>query len=98
MTWVVVGILAVVVLFEIFALKSAYRKLNSLNEYVQFLLFQPEIYKDHREKFLSLVSQNSKADFSNQAMASYQAIENMALGLKDKILLSNMKNRSEGHP
>ncbi|MBI3807280.1 MAG: hypothetical protein HY281_07165 [Nitrospirae bacterium] len=96
MIWTLVAVFAAVALFEFNAARQAYRKLNALNEYVQFLLFQPKVYKDHQEKFLLFVSQNRKKDVSDQAMASYQAIEQMVHALQDEILLANVKSRSEG--
>lgn len=93
MLWVLVTLLAVVAFWQFSASRSAYRKLNTLNEYVQFLLFQPEVYEDNRQKFLTFVSQNSSRSIADQAMASYQAIESVALQLEDKILLANVKMR-----
>lgn len=93
--WIVAGVLAIVALLQFTAAKSACLKLNTLNEYVQFLLFQPEVYNDHRDKFLGFVAQQSSAAVADQAMASYQAIENMAAQLFDDALLANIKMRSQ---
>jgi len=93
MLWVLVTLLVVVAFWQFSASRSAYRKLNTLNEYVQFLLFQPQVYEDHRQKLLTFASQNSSRSVTDQAMASYQAIENMALQLEGKILLANVKMR-----
>ncbi len=96
MAWILAAVFAVLAAFELYTARSACRKLNTLNEYVQFLLFQPKVYNDHRDKFLSFLSQMDKTDVGAQAMASYQAVENMALALEDKILLANVLSRSEG--
>lgn len=93
--WVLV-VLAVIAIWQLITIRSAYRKLSTLNEYVQFLLFNPQIYEDHREKFLVFVSENSGMSISNQAMASYRAIVDMAAKLEDKILLANVKSRGGG--
>jgi len=93
MIWILVVILAVVATWQFSASRATYRKLNTLNEYVQFLLFHPQVYEDHRAKFLSFVSETSTMNVSDQAMASYRAIEDMAVELEDKILLSNVKSR-----
>lgn len=96
--WVLAAIFAVFALFELSAAKSSYRKLNDLNEYVQYLLFHPQVYGDHREKFLSYVAQLGEADVTQRAMASSRAVEYMAIGLADKILLPNILSRSGVHP
>ena len=95
MSWLLAGVFVLVALWQFSAARSAYRKLNTLNEYVQFLLFQPEVYNDHREKFLGLVAEKSTASVSDQAMASFEAIENMAIQLEDKILLANVSSRGQ---
>ena len=96
MPWILAAVLAAAALLELNAARSAYRKLNAVNEYVQFLFFQPKVYNDHREKFLSFVCQSGEGDVSDQAMASYQAVDDMALALEDKILLANVISRSKG--
>lgn len=96
MIWILVVILAIAAIWQFSASRAAYRKLNTLNEYVQFLLFHPQVYEDHRAKFLSFVSENSNMSVSDQAMASYRAIEDIAVKLEDKILLSNVKSRGSG--
>lgn len=98
MLWVLITLLAVVAFWQFSASRSAYRKLNTLNEYVQFLLFQPLVYEDHRQKLLTFVSQNSSRSVTDQAMASYQAIENIALQLEGEILLANVKCRGSQAP
>jgi hypothetical protein len=97
MSWLLVGVFALVAVWQFSSARSACRKLNTLNEYVQFLLFQPKLYNDHREKFLGFVAEKSMASVSYQAMASYQAIENMAIQLEDKILVSNVASRGQRH-
>lgn len=95
--WVFAGVFAMIAFLQFTAAKSAYRKLNILNEYVQFLLFQPKVYSDHREKFLGFVAEESIASVSDHAMASYQAIENMATQLYDRVLTANVLSRSQRH-
>jgi hypothetical protein len=95
--WILAGIFAIVAFLQFTAAKSAYQKLNVLNEYIQFLLFQPKVYNDHRDKFLGFVAQRASASVSDQAMASYQAVENMAAQLYDHVLLANVKMRSQPH-
>jgi len=91
--WFIAGAFGLVAFWQFSATRSAYRKLNTLNEYVQFLLFQPNVYNDHSEKFLGFVAEKSNASVSNQAMASYQVIENMAIQLGDHILVANVASR-----
>lgn len=93
MIWILGAVLAIIAILQFLASRAAYRKLNTLNEYVQFLLFHPQVYEDHRAKFLSFVSKNSNMSISDQTMASYRAIEDMAVKLEDKILLSNVISR-----
>ena len=95
LSWLLVGIFALVAFWQFSASRAAYRKLNTLNEYIQFLLFQPKVYNDHREKFLKFVAEKSTASVSDQAMASYEAIENMAIQLEDKILVANVASRGQ---
>ena len=96
MSWLIAGFFALVALWQISAARSAYRKLNTLNEYIQFILFQPKVYNDHREKFLGFVAESCTASPPDQAMASYQAIEDMAINLEDKIFVANVVSRSHG--
>lgn len=94
-SWLLSGIFGLVAFWQFSAARSAYRKLNTLNEYVQFLLFQPKVYNDHREKFLGFVAEKSMTSVSDQAMASYQAIEKMAIQLEDKMLMANVASRGQ---
>lgn len=91
--WLLVGAFALIAFFQFFAATSAYKKLNTLNEYVQFLLFHPEVYNNHREKFLRFVADKSTASSSDQTMASYQMIEDIAIQLQASILLANVASR-----
>ena len=97
MAWALVAVLLAFSIFQFSAARRAYWKLNALNEYVQFLIFQPQVYEDHRKKFLAFVSQNTSSSISDQAMASYQAIDDMAAKLENTdALLSNVKSRGTG--
>ena len=94
--WILVAVLLIVAIQQFSASRSAYRKLNTLNEYVQFLLFHPEVYEDHRKKFLAFVSENSGRSMQDQAMASYRTIEDVAAKLEEAIVLANVKSRGSG--
>ena len=94
-TVVVVVALAAFALFELNAARAAYKKLNVLNEYTQFLLFHPEVYANHREKFIAFVSETRGAGVSQQAMATYQSVENMAGEVHEATLLANVMSRRE---
>jgi hypothetical protein len=96
MIWILVVVLAIVAIWQFSASRAAYRKLNTLNEYVQFLFFHSQVYEDHRAKFLSFVSENSNMSVSDQAMASYRAIEDIAVKLGGEVLISNVKSRGSG--
>lgn len=95
LSWIFVGIFAIIAFQQFSAAKSAYQKLNILNEYLQFLLFQPKVYSDHREKFLGFVAEKASASVSDQAMASYQAIENMAAQIYGSVLIANVQSRNQ---
>jgi hypothetical protein len=86
--WILIAVLFIVAIQQFSASRSAYRKLNTLNEYVQFLLFHPEVYDDHRKKFLTFVSENSGRSIPGQAMASYRAIDDVAaINYREKFYL-----------
>lgn len=93
LSWFIAGAFALVAISQFSAARSTYRKLNTLNEYIQFLFFQPKVYDDHRAKFLGFVAEKYNASVSDQAMASYQAIENIAIELENKILVANVASR-----
>lgn len=95
MVWILVVVLAIIAIFEFLASRGAYRKLNALNEYTQFLLFHPEVYKDHKTKFLPILVNNSDLKVNEQAMASYNFIENMAVTLCEHIFLANVVTRAK---
>ncbi|MGH8542868.1 MAG: hypothetical protein ACREX3_04365 [Gammaproteobacteria bacterium] len=65
-----------------------------MNEYVQFLLFRPEVYEDHTRKFIAFVSDKSKSTVSDQARAAYRAIEDIATTLEGEILIANVASRA----
>ncbi len=87
MIWILVAVLLLFAIQQFSASRSAYRKLNALNEYVQFLIFHPEVYEDHKKKFLAFASENSGASVINQAMTSYRAIEDIATKLYKDIVM-----------
>ena len=91
--WIFTIVFALLALLQFTAAKRAYRKLNILNEYVQFIFFQSKVYNDHRDKFLGFVAENSSSSVTDQAMSSYQAIENMAIQLHDEIIVANVESR-----
>lgn len=92
--WIIlVAVLLIVAIWQFSASRRTYRKLNTLNEYIQFLLLHLEVYEDHRAKFFAFVSEHSKLNISDQAMASYRAIEDMAIKLEGEILLANVASR-----
>src|SRR5262245_30761046 len=93
--WIIVGILLLFVLWQAFVIKTQYRKLNSLNEYTQFLLFNPEVYRDHRSKFFDFLRSVENQNSTSKAMMSYQVIEDIATKLNQSILLANTVKRED---
>jgi hypothetical protein len=94
MAWVIAAVLFAIAAFELMAARRAYKKLNSLSEYIQFLIFQPKVYEDHRKKFLDFVSKNQNLSISDQASAAYRSIDEMAAKMEEtNAILANVKSR-----
>lgn len=94
MAWTIALILLLLLIWQMSATKRLARKLNSLNEYTQFLLFHPNVYADHRSKFGNFLKSINGKDAANQAMLSYQVIEEMAVQGDGTFLLANAIKRA----
>lgn len=94
MAWIIAVILLLLLIWQASATKRLAQKLNSLNEYTQFLLFYPNVYTDHRSKFGDFLKSIKGKDASDQAMLSYQVIEEMAIQGEGTFLLANAIKRA----
>lgn len=101
MSWInillmlIVAALVATVFLQLFAYRHLARKLNSLNEYIQFVLFLPEVYENHRNKFLDFLNDSGIADPMKLTHASWEAIEKMAAILEGDVLVHNFVARSD---
>jgi hypothetical protein len=75
------------------AYKMALNELNALNEYTQFLLFNREVYENHRTKFLDFVQSIQDKPYDQKAMMAHKVIENMANKGEGSFLLVNVYKR-----
>lgn len=75
--------------------KYAANRKNFLAEYVQFLMFHPEVYRDHRAKFLAFLKDQTERHPTRLAMISYNALEKMAGALRGDLLLANVAVRND---
>jgi hypothetical protein len=93
--WILVALAVLACLFELKAYKLALKKQNLLNEYTQFLLFNPEVYKDHRFKFRAFLESIGDKNAVEKAMISFQMIEGMAEQLEKDIVIANAMIREK---
>lgn len=94
MAWTIAIILLVLLIWQTMATRRLAKKLNILSEYTQFLLFHPKVYADHRQKYGVFLKSIGDKDVVNQAMLSYQMIENIAIQCTDSITLANAIKRA----
>lgn len=64
-------------------------------EYVEFLFFQPDVYRDHRAKFIAFLKEQTERDRTRLAVISYEALDKMAQALPGGIFLANVVIRSD---
>lgn len=85
--WILFGILAVV--YISFQRYSANMR-NSMAEYVQFLFFHPEVYRNHRKKFIAFLKDQTETDLTRLAMVSYEALDQIAQTVRGEISQANV--------
>lgn len=91
----IIAVLIALVGFQLFTYRHLMHKLNRLNDYTQFLLFVPMIYRDHRGKFLDYLETCTIDDPIKLTHRSYEIIEDMSNKIASDIVLHNLAARMD---
>jgi hypothetical protein len=91
-TIVIVLALAAVNLF--FLYRHSMRDCMAVNEYVQFLLLNPNLYADHRGKFETYLLTTAGKTAIERGVDAMKAISRIAKDGQDKLVLANVGARN----
>lgn len=93
------------IIWHFLSLNHLSKRINSLNEFVQFLFFNPAVYNNHRTKFLEFLKKHAAPSLKEQAVLSNdnrmlwavcsRTIDAIAQELYGEITLANVAMRSD---
>ena len=88
---VVLGLLAVnfVLLY-----RKALREILGLSAYAQFLLMNPDVYKDQREKFVAYLAGTEARTSTQRAIDAHRSIARIADNMRPQLVLANVAARN----
>ena len=97
MEWIGWALFAIMAVIHVSYLRHSAKRANSLNEFIQFLLYHPKIYTDQRARLLSLLEEQSRSpkDATTMATTISQTVDAVAEKMEQEIYMANAVVRSD---
>jgi hypothetical protein len=95
LVWIIIAVLLLVAANFLALYRYSLRDIIAHSEYAQFLLLNPDVYEDHRKKFLEYLASTPQRTPKEGAIASNRALATIVRNMRGQMILANLASRNQ---